>query len=80
MAIWFAEYRGQGIATLAMKAVICRLRELGYKKVKNSTVFKWNQASLGLHKNLGFQVVRETEEDYYLELDLTQPEQDQEGN
>lgn len=70
IAIWFAEYRGKGIGTLVMRAVIGRLRELGYKRITGSTVYKWNEHSLRMHQKLGFQVVRETEKDYYLELEL----------
>lgn len=72
VAIWFAEYRGKGVGTLAMRAVIDRLRELGYTKITGSTVYKWNEPSLRMHQKLGFAIVRETEEDYYLDLDLTQ--------
>lgn len=68
IALWFAAYRGRGIGTLVMKKVIERLRSLGYAKIANSTVYKWNQASLALHQRLGFHIVRETEQDYYLEL------------
>ena len=70
IAIWFARYRGKGIGNLAMRMVIHRLRELGYQKITGSTVYKWNDASLALHKKLGFQVVRETEKEYFLDLDL----------
>ena len=72
IALWFVAYRGRGIGTLVMKKVMERLRSLGYAKIASSTVYKWNQASLALHQRLGFHIVRETEQDYYLELDLTQ--------
>lgn len=72
VTLWDARFRGKGIGTLAMCAVIARLRELGYEKIAGSTVYRWNQASLALHKKLGFRVVRETEKEFYLDLDLTQ--------
>lgn len=70
IAIWYAAYRGRGIGRLAMQAVIARLRQLGCKRITGSTVYKWNQVSLKMHQKLGFQIVQETEQEYYLELDL----------
>lgn len=70
IAIWRGEYRGRGLGTLVMTAVIDRLRELGYKRVRGSTVYKWNESSLKMHRKLGFRVVRETEREYYLDLEL----------
>lgn len=72
VAIWFGEYRGKGVGTLAMEAVINRLRELGYPQIHDSTVYKWNEPSLRMHLKLGFVIVRETDKDYYLDIDLTQ--------
>lgn len=72
IAIWYGRYRGRGLGTLVMQAVISRLRALGYERITGSTVYKWNQASLRMHQRLGFHIVRETEKDYYLDLDLTQ--------
>lgn len=70
IAIWRGEYRGRGLGTLVMQAVIGRLRELGYEKITNSSVYKWNETSLKMHQKLGFKIVRETEKDYYLDLEL----------
>lgn len=70
IAIWRGGYRGKGIGTAVMTAVISRLRELGYKRIRNSTVYKWNENSLKMHRKLGFQVVGETEDEYYLDLEL----------
>lgn len=67
IAIWYEKYRGKGIATLVMKAVISRLQELGYSKIENSMVYKWNLPSLQLHLKLGFHIVKETEKEFYLE-------------
>ena len=50
LAIWRGEYRGRGLGTLVMKAVIDRLRELGYTRIRNSTVYKWNESSLKMHR------------------------------
>lgn len=70
IAIWFPEYRGKGIGTLVMQAVIARLRELGFQKITGTTIYKWNQHSLNLHKKLGFQITSEDEKEYQLELPL----------
>ena len=70
LAIWREEYRGRGLGTLVMGVVIQRLRELGYTKIHGSTVYKWNEGSLKMHQRLGFRVVRETEREYYLDLEL----------
>ena len=70
LAIWRGEYRGRGLGTLVMGAVMERLRELGYTKIHGSTVYKWNESSLKMHQRLGFRVVRETEREYYLDLEL----------
>ena len=70
IAIWLERYRGVGIGTQVMRTLIERLRALGYKKICGSTVYKWNTASLAMHRALGFSVARETENEYILELDL----------
>lgn len=70
IAIWYERYRGRGLGTLAMRAAVARLRELGYGRITGSQVFKWNRASLAMHEKLGFRVVRETEKEWVLELDL----------
>lgn len=77
IAIWVERYRGRGLGTLVMRAVIDRLRALGYEKITGSTVYKWNRASLAMHKSLGFRVVGETGEDYYLEKDLREVSMDE---
>ena len=70
IAIWFPAYRGRGIGTRVMQAVIDRLRELGYEKITGSTVCRWNDSSLRMHQKLGFQIVREEKDAYILERKL----------
>lgn len=70
IAIWRGEYRGRGLGTLVMRAVIERMRALGYDSIVGSTVYKWNTASQKLHEKLGFRRVGETERDYIYELEL----------
>ncbi|MBR6807919.1 MAG: GNAT family N-acetyltransferase [Clostridia bacterium] len=70
IAIWYGKYRGIGIGFSVMNAVIKRLKELGFAKITGSTVYKWNEHSLRLHKKLGYEVVGESEDEYILELTL----------
>lgn len=70
IAIWMENYRGRGVGTLVMRAVIERMRTLGFDKITGSQVFKWNVASQKLHERLGFRRVGETERDYIYELKL----------
>lgn len=71
IAIWYAKYRGKGIGTAVMKAVIARLKDLGVEKITASSVYKWNEVSLKMHRGLGFTIIEETEEEYFLELFLS---------
>lgn len=70
IAIWRDEYRTKGIGFAVMKVVIARLKELGYKKIVGSTVYKWNVASQGLHEKLGFSRVEEREDEIIYERNL----------
>lgn len=70
ITIGVKKYRGKGLGKLVMKAIIDRLRVLGCKKIYNSIVYKWNIASQKLHKSLGFVCAKETENEYFYELDL----------
>lgn len=70
IAIGVKKYRGMNIGTLVMKAVIERLRALGYKKIYNSTVYKWNDVSKKMHEKLGFICVKETDSELFYEFDL----------
>ncbi|QRG87448.1 GNAT family N-acetyltransferase [Bulleidia sp. zg-1006] len=58
------EYRNLGIGTELMKQILLTLKERGYKKVSLS-VQKINYA-VGMYEKLGFEVVRENEEDYVM--------------
>ena len=68
IAIGVKKYRGMNIGTLVMKTVIERLRTLGYKKIFNSTVYKWNVASKRMHENLGFVCIKESDSELFYEL------------
>ena len=71
IAIWFDEYRGKNIGTLVMKTMIKRLKELGFKRIKGSSVYRWNIPSQKMHEKLGFQRVREDIDEFYYDLDLS---------
>lgn len=70
IAIWKDGCRGNGIGTLVMQTVICRLRELGFSKISGSTVYKWNIPSQKLHEKLGFIRVREEDDEIIYEMQL----------
>ena len=64
----FPEYRKQGIGTLLMQRMIEYLRDKGYEYTSLS-VNKDNYAAR-MYKRLGFEVVKENEEDYLMILNL----------
>lgn len=72
IAIWFDRYHGKGIGKLVMQTLIHRLRALGYSKITDSTVYRWNTASQKLHEGLGFVRTDENEREITYKLDLNQ--------
>ena len=58
------EYRNLGIGTELMKQILLTLKEREYKQVSLS-VQKINYA-VSMYKKVGFEVVRENEEDYVM--------------
>lgn len=62
------EHRGRGIGTRLLREMIGVLRAAGYQKVSLS-VHRANPAA-GLYRALGFETVRETEEEYVMALEL----------
>lgn len=58
------EYRNFGIGTELMKQILLTLKEREYKQVSLS-VQKINYA-VSMYKKVGFEVVRENEEDYVM--------------
>lgn len=60
----FKEYRNLGIGTQLMRQILSTLKEQRYKQVSLS-VQKANYA-VRMYKKLGFEVVRENEEDYVM--------------
>ena len=68
ITIWYEKYRFIGIGTKVMKAVIKRIKELGYEKITGTTIYKWNLSSQRMHEKLGFVKVDENEDEYIYEL------------
>jgi ribosomal protein S18 acetylase RimI-like enzyme len=60
----YKQYRGLGIGTAMMKALLSLLTEKGYAKT-SLAVQKENYA-LKMYKNLGYVIVDETEEEYIM--------------
>ncbi len=60
----YKEYRGLGIGTAMMKEILAVLKKHGYKCVSLS-VQKSNYAAK-MYSKIGFQIVRETEEEYIM--------------
>ncbi|WP_436414903.1 N-acetyltransferase family protein [Petrimonas sp.] len=65
----FKEYRNQGIGTAMMKKMIDYLNKKGYSQASLS-VQKGNYASK-LYKKLGFEVIKDENEDYLMVLKLS---------
>lgn len=64
----YKEYRSRGIGTRMMERIKQELRKRGYPRVSLS-VQKENRA-VGLYRKTGFQVLRETDEEYIMVCDL----------
>ncbi|MBQ7338635.1 MAG: GNAT family N-acetyltransferase [Clostridia bacterium] len=70
IAIWVEKYRGVGIGSAVMRAVIERLRTLGFTRITGSTVYKWNIPSQRMHERLGFCRTGEDGDEIYYALEL----------
>ena len=64
----YKEYRGQGLGTALMKAMLSLLRERGYRQA-SLAVQKANYA-VRLYQAVGFQTVGETESEYLMMITL----------
>lgn len=64
----YKEYRGYGIGTALMKRMLCELRKRGYEK-SSLSVQKANYA-VRLYLNVGFEIIKEHEEEYIMVCDL----------
>lgn len=57
IVIGLAKYRGVGIGTLVMRAILRRAKEIGITKIYSSVIYDYNTASCRLHESLGFKCV-----------------------
>lgn len=62
------KYRGMGVGTVLMQALLKELKGLGYQKISLS-VDKVNRA-VTLYKSLGFKVIKEQKTDYLMVKEL----------
>lgn len=65
----YKEYRGFGIGTAMMKEILALLKTQGYSRVSLS-VQKANYAAK-MYQKVGFEIVRENEEEYIMANDLS---------
>lgn len=66
----YKEFRGKGLGTALMKAILSELRSRGYKQV-SLAVQKENYA-VKLYRSLGFETVRESTEEFIMIKKLTE--------
>ncbi len=64
----YKEYRGYGIGTDLMKQMLALLKSSGYSRASLS-VNKENYAAK-MYQKLGFQIIRENDDDYLMVIDL----------
>lgn len=64
----YEEYRGKGIGTKLMQAMLNLLKEKGYKKTSLSV--QKNNYAVKMYKKVGFKIIDETEEEYIMVCDL----------
>jgi RimJ/RimL family protein N-acetyltransferase len=70
IAIGVAKYRGKGIGTKVMKAIIKRAKEIGMTKFYGTTIYDYNIASQRMHEALGYKCVEIKGKDRIYELEL----------
>ena len=64
-------YRGQGIGTEVISALINRGRSLGYDHLEVEDIYDWNKPSRRCFEKLGFRVYKKTEKGASYSLRLT---------
>ena len=62
------EYRGKGIGTALMKEMLKLLKKQGYNKA--SLAVQKNNYAVRMYRAVGFETVKETEEEYIMVCDL----------
>lgn len=64
----FKEYRNKGIGTMLMKNMIVYMKQRGY--IQASLSVNKNNYAFKMYKNLGFEIIKENQEDYLMRLKL----------
>ena len=64
----YEEYRGKGIGTKLMKAMLKLLKDKGYKKA--SLAVQKNNYAVKMYKNVEFKIIDENKEEYIMACDL----------
>ncbi len=70
IVIGVSRYRGVGIGTKVMRAILQRAKEIGITKIHGSTIYDYNIASRRLHEALGFKCVETKGNARIYELEL----------
>lgn len=65
-----AGYRGQGIGTKVVAALVKRGRELGYDHLEVEEIYDWNHASRRCFEKLGFRACAKTQRGSHYRLEL----------
>ena len=70
IVIGVSRYRGVGIGTKVMRAILQRAKEIGITKIHGSTIYDYNIASQRLHESFGFKCVETKGNARIYELEL----------
>ena len=70
-------YRGQGIGTRVLSALIERGRSLGYDHLEVEDIYDWNEASLRCFEKLGFRAYKKTQKGSSYRLDIPDAKQEE---
>lgn len=69
-------YRGQGIGTIVISALIDRGRSLGYDHLEVEDIYDWNQPSRRCFEKLGFRAYKKTQKGSSYRLELPDAKQE----
>ncbi len=72
IVIGVGKYRGRGIGKAVLTTLVDRARSLGWDKLTDVKIFKYNTASQRLYSSCGFTRVGEDDRYYFYERELNQ--------
>ena len=70
-------YRGKGIGTKVVAALIERGRTLGYDHLEVEEIYDWNEASRRCFERLGFRACKKTDKGHSYHFDIPSTEQEE---